>query len=955
MSEYNFKELEKYWKEKWESEKLYQTFDDTIKKKFYVLDMFPYPSGDGLHVGHARIYTASDIFARTKRMQGYNVLHPTGWDAFGLPAEQFAIKNKIHPRISTDKNIATFRRQMKDLALSYDFEREVDTTDPEFYKWTQWIFLKMYEKGLAFQSYEPINWCPSCQTGLANEDLDGDKCERCHSIVEKKPMRQWVLSITKYADRLLDDLNTLNEWPEWLKILQRNWIGKSEGAEFDFKLEGTENFSADKVKIFTTRADTLFGATFVAVSAELADSWVKNGWQASEEIKNYISKTLEEQKQANDYSKEIEKTGIETGIFAINPANGEKIPVWIANYILGGVGTGAIMAVPAHDERDFDFAKKYNLPIRDVISKKMIGEGENQEKDGVETLIRKTVDPIIRDNEGNFYFIKENENHIHFAGGGVDEGEDDLTALAREIKEETGFVDFKIGKKIMPQISYWGYRHTKNKNQRTVGPAYEVILNSDKRIHSEVEDGRHELIKVKKEDVLKTMTWKNHRFIFERYLENSDVYTEEGVLINSNQYDGLTSEEAKEKIIADCGGKKTIRYKLQDWVFSRQRYWGEPMPIVHDEKGKDYPLDESELPLVLPEVENYAPSGTGESPLANISDWVNVKGCITDKGTFKQSADGKIFKRETNTMPQWAGSSWYYLRFADPKNKNELISKELEKYWNPVDVYVGGAEHATRHLIYARFYHKFLYDIGAVSHSEPFMRIESVGLVLGEDGTKMSKRLGNVINPDDVLKEWGVDVMRVYIAFMGSFYDATPWNPKAIVGCKRFLEKVLKCADYIQDEEVKEIVIPLNQTIKKITEDFEVFKFNTAVSQMMIFINKVEEVKKIGKNQMKDFVKLLAPIAVIASEELWKKLGEEKSVHISDWPKYDEKFIEENEVTIAIQVNGKLRGTVNAPLNISQNEIIELVKKTKEYEKNVGDATPKKIIFVPNKLINIVI
>ncbi len=782
MSEYNFKSLEKYWKEKWESEKLYQALYDTTKKKFYVLDMFPYPSGDGLHVGHARIYTASDIYTRTKRMQGFNVLHPTGWDAFGLPAEETAIKNKVHPRVLTDKNINTFRSQMKNLGISYDFSREVDTTDPEFYKWTQWIFLKMYEKGLAFQSYEPINWCPSCQTGLANEDLEGGKCERCGSVVEQKPMRQWVLRITDYADKLLNDLDTLNEWPEWLKTLQRNWIGKSEGAEFDFKVEGGESFGVEKLKIFTTRADTLFGATYTAISAELAESWIKNGWIASGEIKNYISKTIAEQKEANDYSKEIEKTGIETGIFAINPANGEKIPVWIANYILGGVGTGAIMAVPAHDERDFDFAKKYNLENR-------------------ETPLLKSTDEMIK----------------------------------------------------------------------------------------------------------------------------------------------------------EFGGKKTTRYKLQDWVFSRQRYWGEPIPIVHDTNGKDYSLDESELPLTLPEVENYTPSGTGESPLANISQWVNVKGHITPEGKFKQSSDGEIFKRETNTMPQWAGSSWYYLRFADQKNKNELISKDLEKYWNPVDVYVGGAEHATRHLIYARFYHKFLFDIGVVSHPEPFTRMESVGLVLGEDGTKMSKRLGNSINPDAVIAEWGVDVMRIYIAFMGSFYDATPWNPKAIIGCKRFLDKVLKCVDYIQDEEVKEIVIPLNQTIKKVTEDFETFKFNTAVSQMMIFINKVEEAKKISKDQMKDFVKLLAPIAVVASEEIWKNLDDEKSVHIAEWPKYDEKFITENEVVIAIQVNGKLRGTVNAPYGISQNEIIELVKKTKEYEKNIGNIEPKKIIFIPNKLVNIVI
>ncbi len=807
MSMYDFKTIEEYWQKKWGEQQTYKTGEDTSKEKMYVLGMFPYPSGEGLHVGHARIFTASDIYARKKRMEGYNVLFPTGWDAFGLPAEQFAIKNKIHPRISTDNNVNNFRRQMKMLGLSYDFNREVDTTDPAYYKWTQWIFLKMHEKGLAFESYDPINWCPSCETGLANEDLEAGKCERCGTVVEKKKMRQWTLRITDYAERLLNDLDTLDAWPEWLKALERNWIGKSEGAEFDFELVDAP---AKSVKIFTTRPDTLFGATFVAISAELADEWLKNGWEAEEDIHEYVTKTLVEQKEVLEHGAEREKTGIFSDIYAINPTTKEKIPVWIANYVLGGVGTGAIMAVPAHDERDFEFAFKYNIPIKEVV-------------------------------------VSE--------------------------------------KSTLPEKAFVG----------------------------------------------------------------------EGTLINSETFDGMKSEEAKHRITEHFKGTPVTRYKLQDWVFSRQRYWGEPIPMVHDEDGKVYPLDESELPLTLPQVEHYAPSGTGESPLATIADWVNVKGIITEKGTFKQDVHGKVFKRETNTMPQWAGSSWYYLRFADAHNEKELISSQAEQYWQPVDRYVGGAEHATRHLIYARFWHKFLYDIGVVSHSEPFLTMESVGLVLGPDGQKMSKRRGNIVNPDDVVNVWGADTVRMYSAFMGSFYDATPWNPDAIIGCLRFLEKVWKMKDWVVPEEVTSLEAPLHKTIKKVTDDIETFKFNTAISSMMIFINNVDGEKRIGKDAWKVFVKMLAPFAPHVAEELWKEAGESNSVHLSVWPTYDSAKTIDSEVTLPIQINGKLRGTFVASFDASDEVITEALKTTETYQKYVGEGVPKKVIIIKNRLVNVVI
>lgn len=774
MKSYDYKKFDAIWQKKWEEEKLYEAPKLAGAKKSYVLDMFPYPSGEGLHVGHPKGYIATDIYSRFKRMNGFDVLHPMGWDAFGLPAEQYAIKNKIHPKIAVEKNVAMFKKQLSHIGLSYDWSREIDTTDPSFYKWTQWCFIKMYEKGLAYESFEPINWCPSCKTGLANEDLDGDKCERCDSIVEKKPLRQWVLKITDYADRMIKDLDEL-KWPEGIKTAQKNWIGRSEGAEFDFKLvEGPQ----ESVRIFTTRADTLFGATYVAVSAELAHSWANNGFVMGEEVLKYIITTLEEQKKENDYSFVPEKTGIFTGIYAINPANGEKLPVWIANYVIGGVGTGAIMAVPAHDERDMDFAKKFNLPIKEIT-------------------LDKTIDEMI----GKFQ------------------------------------------------------------------------------------------------------------------------------------------------------GEKVVKYKIQDWVFARQRYWGEPFPVVRDENGKVYMVDESELPVLLPEVESYEPTDTGESPLAAITDWVNVKGYITDKGTFKQSTDGQNFKRETNTMPQWAGSSWYYLRYVDPHNDQALIDAEIEKSWQPVDVYVGG-DHATRHLIYARFWHKFLFDIGVVSTIEPFSRLEFLGFILAEDGRKMSKRWGNIINPDDVINEYGADTLRVYEMFMAPFEQTAAWSTASIKGSDKFLDRVYNLQKKIGAEST--IETELHKTIKKVGEDIEGFKFNTAISQMMILVNAMEA----GSFTKDDYINLLvilAPFAPHITEQIWSELGNGSSIHSQIWPKYDETKLIENEVTITFQVGGKLRGTFVVPFGSTDEVILNQAKTLENYSKYVGEVEPKKIIVIPNKLINIVI
>ncbi|MBP6949108.1 MAG: leucine--tRNA ligase [Candidatus Pacebacteria bacterium] len=807
MKLYDHKHNDIKWQNKWREENIYATPRLPRDKKAYILDMFPYPSGEGLHVGHPKGYIATDIYSRFKRMNGVDVLHPMGWDAFGLPAEQFALKHKIQPSVAVKKNVSNFKQQLSHIGCDYDWDREINTTDPEFYKWTQWIFTKLYEKGLAYESNEPINWCPTCKTGLANEDLNGTLCERCDSVVEKKPIRQWVLKITEYADRMLSDLDTLN-WPEGVKTAQKNWIGRSEGAEFNFLLTDVKDHEDGQmsVTVFTTRPDTLFGVTFVAISAETAKYWLDAGWDTDSSVKEYVDITLEEQKKENDYTVIQEKTGVFTGIYAINPSTKNKVPVWVANYVLGGVGTGAIMAVPAHDERDFEFAKKYKLPITEVIS-----------------------------------------------------------------------------------IS--------NKNTENV------------------------------------------------------CVTEEGVLVNSDVYTSLSSKEAKIKITEDFGGKKVVKYKIQDWVFARQRYWGEPFPVVRDEHGKVYMVDESELPVLLPEVESYEPTGTGESPLAGIKEWTHIKGFITEKGTFKSYPEGKLFIRETNTMPQWAGSSWYYLRFLDSKNKDMLIDPSIEKAWGQVDVYVGG-DHATRHLIYARFWHKFLYDIGVVTTQEPFARLEFLGFILAEDGRKMSKRWGNIINPDDVVAEYGADTLRVYEMFMAPFEQTAAWSTSSIKGSDKFLDRVYSLREKISTTST--VVNELHKTIKKVTEDIEKFKFNTAISQMMILLNAMES-GSFTKDEYLDFIKILAPFAPHLTEEIWNTLGNTGTIHLSSWPVYNSQYLVTEEVTMALQIGGKMRGTFVIKRDSSDEEVISSVKKQDMYKKYVGDTPVKKVIVIQNRLVNIII
>ena len=796
ITEYNHLKIEKKWQLIWNKKKVYQTSKSGNKPKCYVLDMFPYPSGDGLHVGHPRGYIATDIYSRLKRMKGFNVLHPMGWDAFGLPAEQYAMKMKINPEVAVKKNIKRYKEQVSMIGLNYDWNREINTTDPKYYKWTQWIFLQLFKKGLAFESFEPINWCPSCKTGLANEDLEDGKCERCGTQVEKRPMRQWVLKIRDYADRLIDDLDELN-WPEHIKQLQKNWIGRSEGAKLWFNIANSD----EKIYVFTTRPDTLYGVTYVVLAPEnklieKLKPQIKN-WK---EVEKYID-LAKNKSEIERTSESKEKTGVKLeGVIVKHPITKEIIPAFISDYVLAHYGTGAVMAVPAHDERDYAFAKKYNLPIRKVIS-----------------------------------------------GGDTSE----------------------------------------------------------------------------------------------------QAYTGDGLMTNSGMFDEMNNNQAKKEITDVAGGEMTQNYKLQNWVFSRQRYWGEPIPLVHCEKCGVVAIPEKELPLKLPKVKSYEPTGTGESPLAAISKWVNTK-CPNCKGKAK---------RETNTMPQWAGSSWYYLRYMDPKNSKFLVDKKKEKYWAPVDMYVGGAEHATRHLIYARFWHKFLFDIGVVSTKEPFKEYKNPGMILGFDNRKMSKRWGNVINPDEVVKNVGADTLRVYESFIGPFEQEIAWSTDSMVGSKRFLERVWKLQEKVSNKfnDGEDVILLLNQTIKKVEEDIESFNANTAVSSMMILSNLLESKESISKKTYFDFIKILSPFAPHICEEIWNLQGNKKLIVSEVWPKYDETKLTSSYSKIVVQVNGKVRATVEVPIDSSQDVVESVALKNEIVVKWTFNQKIMKRVFIKNRIINFVI
>ena len=805
---YNHRVIEKKWQKYWDENKTFKTLDDHTKEKFYALDMFPYPSGAGLHVGHPEGYTATDILSRYKRANGYNVLHPMGWDAFGLPAEQYALDTGNDPRDFTKTNIDTFRRQIKELGFSYDWDREVNTTDPNYYKWTQWIFKKLYEKGLAYVDEVPVNWCPALGTVLSNEEVIDGKSERGGHPVERRPMRQWVLKITDYAEKLLADLDIL-DWPESLKAMQRNWIGKSVGAEIDFKIEGTDK----AFTVFTTRADTVFGVSYCVLAPEhkLVEEIV------TEEQRAAIEEYLDIVKRKSDLERtdlNKDKTGVFTGAYAINPVNGEKVELWIADYVLASYGTGAVMAVPAHDERDYEFATKFNLPIKAVI-------------------------------------------------------------------EDNGEV----------VVPFYG-------------------------------DGKH---------------------------------------INSDFINGLNNEEAIAKVIEfleeNKVGRSKVTYKLRDWLFSRQRYWGEPIPIIHWEDGTMTTVPDSELPLLLPETDNIKPSGTGESPLANIEEWLNV----VDPET------GKKGKRETNTMPQWAGSCWYYLRYIDPHNDEMFADPEKLKYWLPVDVYIGGAEHAVLHLLYARFWHKVLYDLGLVPSREPFQKLFNQGMILaeGKDGRpeKMSKSKGNVVNPDDIIVSHGADTLRVYEMFMGPLDASIAWSENGLDGSRRFLDRVYrlfvdeetgKVNDKVQDKDNAELEVSYNFTVKKVSEDIEILGFNTAISQLMVFVNDCYKAEYIPRKYALGFIQLLAPFAPYLAEEMWEVYGNTESISYVPWPTFDESKLVSDTVEIVVQLMGKVKAKLDVKKDLTPAELEQIVLANEEVKELIEGKQVMKVIVVPGRLVNIV-
>ena len=805
---YNHRVIEKKWQKYWDENKTFKTLDDHTKEKFFALDMFPYPSGAGLHVGHPEGYTATDILSRYKRANGYNVLHPMGWDAFGLPAEQYALDTGNDPRDFTKTNIDTFRRQIKELGFSYDWDREVNTTDPNYYKWTQWIFKKLYEKGLAYVDEVPVNWCPALGTVLSNEEVIDGKSERGGHPVERRPMRQWVLKITDYAEKLLADLDIL-DWPESLKAMQRNWIGKSVGAEIDFKIEGTDK----AFTVFTTRADTVFGVSYCVLAPEhkLVEEIVTEGRRAAvEEYLDIVKRKSDLER--TDLNKD--KTGVFTGAYAINPVNGEKVELWIADYVLASYGTGAVMAVPAHDERDYEFATKFNLPIKAVI-------------------------------------------------------------------EDNGEV----------VVPFYG-------------------------------DGKH---------------------------------------INSDFINGLNNEEAIAKVIEfleeNKVGRSKVTYKLRDWLFSRQRYWGEPIPIIHWEDGTMTTVPDSELPLLLPETDNIKPSGTGESPLANIEEWLNV----VDPET------GKKGKRETNTMPQWAGSCWYYLRYIDPHNDEMFADPEKLKYWLPVDVYIGGAEHAVLHLLYARFWHKVLYDLGLVPSREPFQKLFNQGMILaeGKDGRpeKMSKSKGNVVNPDDIIVSHGADTLRVYEMFMGPLDASIAWSENGLDGSRRFLDRVYrlfvdeetgKVNDKVQDKDNAELEVSYNFTVKKVSEDIEILGFNTAISQLMVFVNDCYKAEYIPRKYALGFIQLLAPFAPHLAEEMWEIYGNTESISYVPWPSFDESKLVSDTVEIVVQLMGKVKAKLDVKKDLTPAELEQIVLANEEVKELIEGKQVMKVIVVPGRLVNIV-
>jgi leucyl-tRNA synthetase len=956
---YNHKRIEKKWQAVWKKENLGKANFPSKTKKFYGLIEFPYPSGEGLHVGHIRSNTAMDIVARKRRGEGYNVLFPIGWDAFGLPAENYAIKTGIHPAIQTKKNIANFRKQLQRLGFSFDWSREVNTTDPAYYKWTQWIFLQLLKKGLAYKARTVVNWCPKDLVGLANEEVIDGKCERCGTPTEKREREQWMLAITKYAERLDKDLDSV-DYLEKIKIQQRNWIGKSEGALLTFPIANAGQDVLAKLEVFTTRPDTLFGATYVVLAPEhpilkvlapaITNQRALEAYQKAALAKEDIERTAEGK----------EKTGVQLeGVVAINPGTKETVPIFIADYVLAHYGTGAIMAVPAHDERDYAFAKAHNLPIKEVVVPNRVDQN-NPPREGKRVVERQNVHCIVRNPQTNKYLLLKwkAQPWITFPMGGVEAGEDVVTAAKREVAEETGYTNLKFIKVLGGQVRAEYFAAHKDQNRIAFTQAVMFDLLDETVVERTKEEGdAYDLQWFSKEEIVypkvvhaELADW------LARWEKEDSVYTESGVLINSGPFTGLTSEEAKVKIREATLGKKKISFKLRDWIFSRQRYWGEPIPIIHCETCGIVPVPEKNLPVVLPKVKSYKPTCTGESPLSLMEKWITTT-CPKCKGPAR---------RETDTMPQWAGSSWYFLRYADPQNKKEFASKKTLSYWTPVDWYNGGMEHTTLHLLYSRFWHKFLYDLKLVPTSEPYKKRTSHGLILAKGGAKMSKSKGNVINPDTIVETLGADTLRLFEMFMGPFDQPIAWDGDSMAGSRRFIERVFNIGQFYIGVPLKETCrdcrnhnteafLPLlHKTIKKVSEDIEGLKMNTAISQLMILLNEMEHNPTVTREQYQIFLRLLAPFAPHVTEELWQELGNKKSIHLEKWPVFNPKYLKTDTVTISVSINGKARGVITVGSEAPVEEALKAAKGEDSIAKWIAGEI-KRTIYIPGKVLNIII
>ena len=958
--DYKPSEIEPKWSKIWHDSKLYEVDKDPSKEKYYQLEFFPYPSGVTMHVGHVRNYVISDTFGRFKRMQGYNVLHPMGWDAFGLPAENQAIKTGTPPRISTDANIKIFKRQLTQVGLSYDWSREIDSSSPDYYKWTQWLFLLFFKRKLAYKAEAQVNWCPHYKTVLANEQVikvDGKNvCERCHHEVEKRFLNQWFFKITEYADRLLDDLKTL-DWPENVKAMQKNWIGRSEGAKVKFPVDG----SKDVIEVFTTRLDTIYGATFMVLAPEhpLVEKITTKDQKT--EVDAYIKEAgteTEIERQNTDRT----KTGVFTGAYAINPFNKEKIPIWIADYVLVGYGTGAVMAVPAHDERDYEFAEKFKLPIKSVIEPVTGQSQENPE-------YRRSIVAIVRDPKTKELLTinwGEGNGGTIFIGGGIDKDEDPLETARREVTEETGYKNLKLIER-SGAIHHNYFAHSKNVARRidVVGFFFELEDEdqTDQKLEAD-EAGKFKVEWLAQDEAGNKVQDELHHRLYDQFVLKKP-YSGSGILVNSNGYDGLTSAEARKQLCKDSNAaEQTVNYKMRDWLISRQRYWGAPIPIIYCKKCGVVPVPEKDLPVLLPDVPDYLPDGSGRSPLAKVDSFVNVD-CPTCGGPAE---------RETDTMDGFVDSSWYFLRFADPHNTKAPFDTDMANYWLPVDTYVGGVEHAVMHLLFARFWTKVLADEKLINFGEPFKHLRNQGMIGGPDGRKMSKRYGNVVTPDELIdKGYGADALRLYESFLGPYNQGVDWNTNGIDGTFRFIKRAwVLVYEFSQSnpggkantELETTLMSAVHRAIKKVTDDIGDFGFNTAVAALMELVNEMyklrvdmpfESAHDSWQTALATLVQLVAPFAPFVAEEMWQALGGETSVHVSEWPKYDEKYIKEDLIEVPVQINGKLRGTVVINPATSEDELKKLAAELEGVKRHLEGMQVIKTVVVSRKLINFVV